>query len=209
MKTLLRFALLMPALLLLGRSAVQGQVLAPRVHNILIRHVGPPAVSDEFIRANIRTKTGEPFARPTVDEDIKNLYATGYFFKIHVVEETTSDGMDLTYVVQSKPILTDIKIVGNKKMSLKKLQKKITSKVGQPLDERKLFEDAQEMQKVYEKAGYQKTTVVAQPPAIDELAGHLCQCPRPFYAKAIAQSHQNPPPLDVFVADRFRCFERG
>jgi outer membrane protein insertion porin family len=171
MKTLLRFALLMPALLLLGRSAVQGQVLAPRVHNILIRHVGPPAVSDEFIRANIRTKTGEPFARPTVDEDIKNLYATGYFFKIHVVEETTSDGMDLTYVVQSKPILTDIKIVGNKKMSLKKLQKKITSKVGQPLDERKLFEDAQEMQKVYEKAGYQKTTVVAQPPAIDELAG--------------------------------------
>src|SRR5208282_1882146 len=100
-----------------------------------------------------------------------NLYATGYFFKIHVVEETTSDGMDLTYVVQSKPILTDIKIVGNKKMSLKKLQKKITSKVGQPLDERKLFEDAQEMQKVYEKAGYQKTTVVAQPPAIDELAG--------------------------------------
>ncbi len=71
MKTLLRFALLMPALLLLGRSAVQGQVLAPRVHNILIRHVGPPAVSDEFIRANIRTKTGEPFARPTVDETSK------------------------------------------------------------------------------------------------------------------------------------------
>jgi outer membrane protein insertion porin family len=172
MKTLLRFALLMPAVLLLGLSAAQGQqAFAPRVHQILIRHIGPPAVSDEFIRANIRSKVGEPFARPTVDEDIKNLYATGYFFKIQVGEETTPDGMDLTYAVQSKPILTDIKIVGNKKMKLKKLQKKITSKVGQPLDERKLFEDAQEMQKVYEKAGYQKTTVVVQPPVIDELAG--------------------------------------
>jgi outer membrane protein insertion porin family len=172
MKTLLRLALLMPAVLLLGLSAAQGQqAYAPRVHNILIRHIGPPAVSDEFIRANIRTKVGEPFARPTVDEDIKNLYATGYFFKIQVGEETTPDGMNLTYAVQSKPILTDIKIVGNKKMSLKKLRKKITSKVGQPLDERKLFEDAQEMQKVYEKAGYQKTTVVVQPPVIDELAG--------------------------------------
>jgi len=162
----------MPAVLLLGLSAAQGQqAFAPRVHQILIRHIGPPAVSDEFIRANIRSKVGEPFARPTVDEDIKNLYATGYFFKIQVGEETTPDGMDLTYAVQSKPILTDIKIVGNKKMKLKKLQKKITSKVGQPLDERKLFEDAQEMQKVYEKAGYQKTTVVVQPPVIDELAG--------------------------------------
>ncbi len=171
MKTLLRFALLMPALLLMGLSAAQGQAFAPRVHQILIRHIGPPAVSDEFIRANIRTKVGEPFARPTVDEDIKNLYATGYFFKIQVGEESTAEGMDLTYAVQSKPILTDIKIVGNKKMKLKKLNKKITSKIGQPLDERKLFEDAQEMQKVYEKAGYQKTTVVVQPPVIDEVAG--------------------------------------
>ena len=170
MKTFLRFALLLPVVLLAGHSA-QGQAFAPRVHQILIRHIGPPAVSDEFIRANIRTKVGEPFARPTVDEDIKNLYATGYFFKIQVGEESTSDGMDLTYALQGKPILTDIKIVGNKKMKLKKLQKKITSKVGQPLDERKLFEDAQEMQKVYEKGGYQKTTVVAQPPVIDELAG--------------------------------------
>jgi outer membrane protein insertion porin family len=170
-KHLLRFGLFLPAVLLAGLFSVQGQVSAPRVHKILIRHVGPPAVSDEFIRANIRTKEGEPFARPTVDEDIKNLYATGYFFKIQVGEDTTAEGMDLTYAVQSKPVLTSIKIVGNKKMKTKKLNKKITSKIGQPLDERKLFEDAQEMQKVYEKAGYQKTTVVVEPPVIDELAG--------------------------------------
>jgi outer membrane protein insertion porin family len=170
MKTLLRCALLIAGVLLPGLCA-HAQALAPRVHQILIRHIGPPAVSDEFIRANIRTKVGEPFARPTVDEDIKNLYATGYFFKVQVGEASTAEGMDLTYAVQSKPILTDIKIVGNKKMKLKKLQKKISSKVGQPLDERKLFEDAQEMQKAYEKAGYQKTTVVVQPPVIDELAG--------------------------------------
>src|SRR5665213_1351517 len=118
MKTFLRFALLATVVLLTGIFDAHGQSFAPRVHKIIIRHIGPPAVSDEFIRANIRTKEGEPFARPTVDED------------------------------------------------LKKLNKKITSKSGQPLDERKLFEDAQEMQKVYEKAGYQKTTVIVQPPVI-------------------------------------------
>jgi outer membrane protein insertion porin family len=171
MKPLLRLALFAAAVLLSGLFSAQGQSFAPRVHKIIIRHVGPPAVSDEFIRANIRTKEGEPFARPTVDEDIKNLYATGYFFKIQVGEESSADGMDLTYAVQSKPILTEINIIGNKKMKAKKLRKKITSKIGQPLDERKLFEDAQAMQELYEKAGYQKTTVVVQPPVIDELAG--------------------------------------
>jgi outer membrane protein insertion porin family len=171
MKIFHRFWFFLALAMMAGLPAAQAQMFAPRVHKIIIRHIGPPAVSDDFIRANIRTKEGEPFARPTVDEDIKNLYATGYFFTIHVDEDNTPDGLDLTYSVQSKPILTDIKIVGNKKMSTKKLNKKITSKVGHPLDMLKLFEDAQEMQTVYQKAGYQKTTVTVQPPTIDEIAG--------------------------------------
>jgi outer membrane protein insertion porin family len=171
MKTRICLALFIGALFVALLPTAQAQLAAPRVHSILIRHIGPAAVSDDFIRANIRAKAGEPFSRAIVDEDIKNLYATGYFFKIQAGEENTADGLDLTYVVQGKPILTDIKIVGNKKMSLKKLKKKITSKTGQPLDERKIFDDAQAMRELYEKSGYQKTTVTAEPPVIDEAAG--------------------------------------
>src|ERR1700742_5274290 len=108
MKTVLRFGLLILCLLWVGLNTASAQNLGPRVHNIIIRHVGPPAVSDQFILDNIRTKIGEPFARATVDEDIRNLYATGYFFKIQVGDEATADGVDLTYMVQSKPILTEI-----------------------------------------------------------------------------------------------------
>jgi outer membrane protein insertion porin family len=175
MKTRIRLALfieaLFLALFLALLPAARAQLAAPRIHSVLIRHVGPAAVSDDFIRANIRVKVGEPFSRSVVDEDIKSLYATGYFFKIQAGDENTADGVNLTYVVQGKPILTEIKIVGNKKMNVKKLKKKITSKTGQPLDERKIFDDAQAMRELYEKAGYQKTTVVAEPPVIDEAAG--------------------------------------
>ncbi|HEY3915955.1 MAG TPA: outer membrane protein assembly factor BamA [Verrucomicrobiae bacterium] len=173
MKTPIRLAFFIAAffLALLPPAHAQLANAVPRVDKILIVHVGPPAVSDDYIRANIRAKAGEPFSRPIVDEDIKNLYATGYFFKIQVGESNAVKGLDLTYVVQGKPILTEIKIVGNKKMSEKKLRKKITSKTGQPLDLRKLFDDAQAMKELYEKSGYQKTTVVADPPIIDEEAG--------------------------------------
>src|SRR5580692_1144940 len=106
MKTRIRLALIVGAFLMACIQAARAQFATPRIHSILIRHVGPPAVSDDFIRANIRAKPGEVFSRAVVDEDIKHLYATGYFFKIETGEESTANGLDVTYVVQGKPILT-------------------------------------------------------------------------------------------------------
>lgn len=158
-------------LLLAWLPGLQGQMIAPRVHKILIRQIGPPAVSDDFVRANIRTKEGDPLYRATVDEDISALYRTGYFYQIRVDQNPTPDGTDVTFVLQGKPILTSIQIEGNHKLSLKKLKKKLTVKVGEPLDEEKLFEDSLEMQKLYEKSGYQDTKVVVESPSIDEALG--------------------------------------
>ena len=154
-------------------SPASAQVAGPPVNKILIRYVGPPPVSDDFIRANIRIKVGEPFTGPAANEDVKDLYATGYFFKINVAVDPVGAGVNVTYIVQGKPILTEpVRIVGNVKMSTRKIRKKITSKQGQPLDERKLFDDALAIKEAYEKAGYQKTTVTAEPPVINEAAGH-------------------------------------
>lgn len=141
-----------------------------QVESIEIRHLGPPAASDELIRANIRVKVGDSYTRTGVDDDVRTLYATGLFRNIRVLEERTPDGIKLVYEVQGKPVLTDITFEGNRKYSTKKLLRKVTSKIGEPLDDRKLFTDSQEIQKMYEKAGHQKTTVRART-EIDEQAG--------------------------------------
>jgi len=171
MKTLYRWALLCWIVVAAWPSALLAQLGDTRVGSVLIRHVGPPAVSDEFIRENIRVKPGDVFSRPAVDEDIKTLWGTGYFFKVQSDIKSGTNGAILTYIVQGKPILAELKIVGNKKMSLKKIMKKITSKVNQPLDERKLFDDTLAIKEMYEKSGYQKTTVQEQAPIINEAAG--------------------------------------
>lgn len=134
------------------------------VRGIQIKHVGPPAVSDELAKANIRVKLNEPYEKASVDNDIHNLYGTGFFYNIQVsLEETGTDGVVLTYVLQGKPLLTDIRFDGNKKYSRTKLQKKVTSKVGEPMNESKLALDALEIKKMYQKAGLQKTEVKAVP----------------------------------------------
>jgi outer membrane protein insertion porin family len=151
-------------------SAAWGQASSLKVTRVEIKHVGPATVSDELIRANVRVKPGEPYLRTAADDDVRNLYSTGLFYNIRISEDNTRDGIVLTYIVQGKPRLTDIKFTGNKKFSNSKLLKKITSKVGQPLDERKLFTDTQEIQKSYQKSGY-PSTQVKYVLNIDETAG--------------------------------------
>jgi outer membrane protein insertion porin family len=76
----------------------------------------------------------------------------------------------VTYVLEANPRVAVIKFAGNKKYGDAKLRKKITSKVGEPLNEVKLFTDCQTIQKMYEKAGYTGTAVIYVP-AIDQAAG--------------------------------------
>lgn len=129
------------------------------VEKIEIKHIGPPAVSDELIRANIRVKVGEPYSPAATDDDIRTLKTTGYFRFVQVRADRSPAGMRLVYVVQGQPTLTELRIDGNSKISTKTLLKKVTSKAGEPMNDYKLFKDAQEMQKLYEKKGYPGTKV--------------------------------------------------
>ena len=158
--------------LLLGcASAVWAQPAGPKIDRVDVKYIGPASVSEQFVRSNIRLKAGDIYLPMATEDDIHALYATGQFYNIRVTAEPADDGgVVLTYVVQARPRLTDIKIQGNKKLSDSKIWKKITVKVGQPFDEQKMFSDCQEIQKLYEKYG-RAGTQVKYVPNIDENAG--------------------------------------
>src|SRR5213083_3038576 len=159
MNLLLRRCWLRVALLALGGwlslSAQTGLV----IEKIEINHVGPPAVSDDLVRAHLHVKVGDRYNPLATDDDIAALKATGYFLDVRVGLDRTDAGVKLIYVLQGQPVLGDIRFQGNRKYSNPSLLKKVKSRVGQPLDEYKLFTDAQEIKKKYEKAGYRQTKV--------------------------------------------------
>src|SRR5437667_12215048 len=129
------------------------------VQHIETKHVGPAAGPDDLVRANIHVKPGDPYNPNATTDDIRTLKATGYFYNIRVAVERTDGGVKLIYDVQGQPVTSDIRFEGNRKYSNAKLLKKVKSKIGEPLDDYKLFSDAQEIKKLYEKAGYQQTKV--------------------------------------------------
>src|SRR4051794_11322114 len=119
MKYLLRLCGVLLLLALLPNAQAQSYIKITRIE---IKHIGPPAVSDDLIRSNIRVKPGETFnsalaLQSAVDDDVRNLYATGLFYNIRVAQEMGSDGVVLTYAVQGNPRLTEIKFHGNTKFS--------------------------------------------------------------------------------------------
>src|SRR5688572_8384510 len=141
MNRLLRCCGLVWLLVSLGGTG-QAQPTLPRISRIDITHAGPPAANDEIIRSHIRIKVGDEYLAGKTDDDIANLYATGLFYNIRIRPERAPDGsVVLIYVLQGKPRLTDVQITGNQKIKTRKIKKEIKSKIGEPLDERKLFTD--------------------------------------------------------------------
>jgi outer membrane protein insertion porin family len=153
-------------------TAALAQSTGPKIDRVDVKFVGPASVSEEFIRANIKLKSGTVYLPGLTQEDVHELYSTGQFYNIRVAAEPSADGgMVLTYIVQVRPRITDIKIEGNQKLSHSKLKKKITLKVGDALDEQKLFTDVQEMKKLYERYGLADTQV-KYILNVDETTGH-------------------------------------
>ena len=140
-------------------TAAMAQSTGPKIDRVDIKFVGPASVSEDFIRSNIKLKTGATYLPGMTQDDVHSLYGTGQFYNIRVAVDQSARGVVLTYNIQVRPRITDIKIEGNKELSDSKLKKKITVKTGEALDEQKLFTIVQEMKKLYEKYGLADTQV--------------------------------------------------
>ena len=147
--------------MILGCATVAwAQSTGPKIDRVEVKFVGPASVSEQFIRSNLKTKPGTTYQMGLTQDDVHSLYGTGQFYNIRVaVDQTDSGGVVLTYIVQVRPRITDIKLEGNSRLSDSKLKKKITVKTGEALDEQKLFTIVQDLKKLYEKYGLADTQV--------------------------------------------------
>ena len=152
---------------LLWGGQVWGQISGPApmarlVQKIIIQHEGQPAASEELIRANIRLKVGGPYSLKASDDDIHNLRNTGFFENVYVTNKQVAGGVEVTYTLVGKPVVTEILFEGNtggRKFKGNKLRKKIRSRTGETLNRPRIFSDTRLLQKEYQKGGYDQAKV--------------------------------------------------
>ncbi len=78
----------------------------------------------EKIKPFIRTREGRPFDKDLVAEDVRRLDSSKMFVNIKTYFQSTPKGRIVIFEVLERPILLDVKFVGNSKVSKKRLRKR-------------------------------------------------------------------------------------
>ncbi len=141
-----------------AEAPVAGQQ-GPIVREIDVEYIGPKTVAKSVILSNMRTTVGEVYSASSVEEDVRNLYATGFFTNLAIKDEPLGDGVKVNVVVQPKPLVKEVVINGASKIKVSAIKKQIKSKVGDPLSEQQISEDADKIKDYYLGKGYNQIQV--------------------------------------------------
>lgn len=166
------------SLLLLCILTLAGGVLAqeeptgpPIVKSIDVRYSGPSLVSKERILAQMRTTVGQPYSNKVVEQDIRNLYATGAILNVRIFAEPAGDGVNVIVAVQTRSVVREIEIEGAERVGAKRIRKKIKVKINSMVNEEELEKARQDIIEMYQARGFTDIEVKFRVDAIDENRG--------------------------------------
>ena len=78
---------------------------------------GNKVIQDDRIYNLIAVREGEKFDHEILKKDLRNLYKTEYFYKIDLLSEIVNDKLLLVFRFEENPILSDLRLQGNDKLS--------------------------------------------------------------------------------------------
>src|SRR5213083_1594965 len=162
------------ALLSAGVARAQAPQAAPgppTIRSIDVQYTGPQTVSKERILAQMRTRVGQPYSNPVVEQDIAALYKTGSIHNVRIFAQPEGDGVKVIVAVQTRAIMREIEIAGAERIKAKRLRKEIKLRLNQPVNEQQLEEARQKIIEVYQGRGFTDVSVQFRVDPIDEKRG--------------------------------------
>ncbi len=116
--------------------------------------VGNERIDKGVVSNAAKTKEGDVYDPAKVEEDIKNIYKTGFFSDVMVDVKDSPQGKAVSFIVVERPPISGIYIAGNKKLKTADIKDKLKIKAGTVLNIEKVKESAEEVRKFYAGKGY-------------------------------------------------------
>jgi outer membrane protein insertion porin family len=133
-----------------------------------VRVVGGKRVEAQSVKAQVRTEAGKRLSGKTVSADIRRIWRMGYFSDIRVEVADEGGRLVVTYVVEEKPAVAEIRLVGNQALSADDINEVIDLKKFQVLDETKVKANAEKIRELYLEKGFYLAEVDT---TLEEVAG--------------------------------------
>jgi len=115
---------------------------------------GNRRVDAEAILRRVASRKGEPFSADTVREDVRSIYASGYFDDVAADLSDTASGKVLTFKVREMPFIRKIEYRGNNEVKIERLEETVTMKTNTVLDRVLLAANAEKLKAMYEDEGF-------------------------------------------------------
>jgi outer membrane protein insertion porin family len=118
------------------------------------RRIESPAIFNA-----IKVKAGDRLFEDKVDDDVKAIFALGYFSDVKALTDVTPKGILLTYAVTEKPVLREIVFEGNKALGNDKLREAMDLKVNMIFSAKELLKSIKKIKKLYTDEGYSQAEI--------------------------------------------------
>ncbi len=115
---------------------------------------GNRRVDAAAIMKKISSKPGEPFSPDDVKDDIRAIYAAGFFEDVSADLTDSASGKVLTFVVKEMPFVKKIELRGNSELKDEKIKEALTVKENTALDSMSLGESAEKIKGLYAEEGF-------------------------------------------------------
>jgi outer membrane protein insertion porin family len=119
-----------------------------------VRVEGYDRVEEEAIRVYLRSRPGEPLNEETVDKDIRAIYGMGFFRNVEARLSEENGRTVLTYWVEERPLVREVRTEGNKGLSKEDLEIALKIHPRTILNPVKIRRGIEEAKKAYEKKGF-------------------------------------------------------
>ena len=121
---------------------------------------GNQRIEADAIKRVVKTQTGDIYNLKNLSEDLKAIYALGYFDDVQVIAETQPDGKIVTFNIKEKPTLRSTRISGNKwAFDDEEIEEVITAKRGSILNINVIQNDIDRIVELYKEENFHNIKV--------------------------------------------------
>ncbi|MCK5203876.1 MAG: outer membrane protein assembly factor BamA, partial [Desulfobacterales bacterium] len=121
---------------------------------------GNQRIEVDAIKRVVKTQPGDLYNLKSLSEDLKAIYALGYFDDIKIETEALPDGNKVTFKVKEKPTLDSVRISGNRWVfENEEIKEVLTSKRGAILNINMIQNDISRIEDLYKEKNYHNISV--------------------------------------------------
>ena len=125
-----------------------------------IRITGNDRIEEDAIRRVIKTKAGDVYNLKAIADEVKAVYAMGYFDDIRVEAQTVAEGKIITFRITEKPTVRGILVAGNTwAYDDDEIKEVLTSRKGSILNINTIQSDMRRIEELYKEKNFYNVKV--------------------------------------------------